>query len=279
MVAYVKVRITLVKRLVAAGVTAVVAGGLAATFWALAGAATVGAHRVVAAESAWGSLVPGSLSLVSSPSADPHDYEPTAADAQRLARARIVIVNGAGYDPWAQRLLDANPVAGRRVVDVAKLARVARGGNPHLWYAPAVVRRVAGVLGVHGLGAYDRALADLRRRFSGTPVGASESLFVPLARSLGLRLLTPRGLLAAVSEGTEPTARDLTAAQRQIERRRIRVWLLNTQNRTPDVARLTAAARRAGIPVVEMSELPRVGEPFASWQLRQLRALAEALAR
>jgi zinc/manganese transport system substrate-binding protein len=197
-----------------------------------------------------------------------------------------VILNGAGYDAWAQRLLDANPVPGRTVIDVAKLAHVARGGNPHLWYSPAVVAKVVATLSAalpnpHAvdLGHYRAEIALIRRRFSGAPVGASESIFAPLASALGLRLLTPSSFLGAISEGTEPTVADLATIGSQIAHRKIRVWVFNTQNATPDVRGLTQAAQHAGIPVVDVTEtLAPAGATFQAWQLRQLRALAAALA-
>ncbi|HEU4978686.1 MAG TPA: zinc ABC transporter substrate-binding protein [Solirubrobacteraceae bacterium] len=260
------------RKLTAAACTAAVAAVVAGGAWALAGTGPIPHARVVAAESAWGSLVPGAASIVSGPAVDPHDYEPTPADARALANARIVIVNGAGYDRWASRLLSAQPESGRRVVDVAKLAGA--DGNPHLWYAPRVVDRVARLFGVR-VTRYDATVARIRARFAGTPIGASESIVAPLARALGLRVLTPASLLNAVSEGSEPTRGDLDAARRQM--RHIRVWVLNTQNVTPEVRRLTAAARSAGVPVVDVTESPDRAT-FVAWQLHQLNALEQALA-
>ena len=76
--------------------------------------------RVVAAENFWGSIAAqlgGDRatvdSIITNPNQDPHSYEPTASDARRLATAQLVIVNGVGYDPWAPKLLSANPASGR----------------------------------------------------------------------------------------------------------------------------------------------------------------------
>ena len=66
-----------------------------------------GVVQVVAAENFWGSIasqIGGShahvVSIITNPDTDPHDYEPTAADARTLASAQLVIENGIGYDPW-----------------------------------------------------------------------------------------------------------------------------------------------------------------------------------
>lgn len=269
-------------------------------------ASTVHLH-VAAAESMWGSIAAQLggdrvqvTSIISSPAADPHDYEPTPADARALAGAQLVILNGAGYDPWAPQLDAANPVKSRVVLDVGKLAGVKAGDNPHLWYSPSDIRRVVGAIAADyarldpkdagyfrarrrwfettALAQYTNAIATIRRRFGGTRVGASESIFAPLAQALGLRLVTPDSFLNAISEGAEPTASDITAIARQIAKKSIRVWVLNTQNDTPDVARLTAAARRRGIRVVPVTEtLTPATATFEEWQVRQLRALLLAL--
>src|SRR6476660_7597358 len=109
---------------------------------------SAGRIRIAVAENFWGSIVEqlaGSdahvTSVIANPDADPHDYEPTAEDARTIASAQYVIVNGIGYDPWAQKLLDANPVQGRKVLNVGELLGLAAGANPHQWYSPAAVRR------------------------------------------------------------------------------------------------------------------------------------------
>jgi zinc/manganese transport system substrate-binding protein len=262
---------------------------------------------VVAAENFWGSLATQLggdrvhvTSIVHKPGADPHDYEPTPADARTIAVAKLAIVNGVGYDPWATKLLDANPVSGRVVLNVGKLVGVSGGGNPHRWYSPANVQQVidaivAGYkkldpggsayfdqqkakLESQGLARYRQLIASIRQSHSGLPVGASESIFEPLAAGLGLRLVTPSGYMNAVSEGGDPTAADRATVDRQIRSRQIRLWVYNSQNATPDVQRLTSEARAAGIPVVTVTETPEpASASFQDWQVRQLEQIARAL--
>jgi zinc/manganese transport system substrate-binding protein len=267
-----------------------------------------GKLQVVAAENFWGSLAAQLggdrvhvTSIVHSPATDPHDYEPTAADARTMAEAKIAIVNGIGYDPWAPKLLDANPVGGRELLTVGDLVGIKPGGNPHRWYSPANVQQVidaivAGYkkvdpgdaayfdaqrakLETQGLAKYKGLIAAIRAKYAGVPVGASESILTPLAEGLGLRLLTPVGFLNAISEGTEPTAADKSAADRQIRSRQIKLWVFNSQNSTPDVQRLTDEARAAGIPVATVTEtLTPATASFQEWQSRHLRAIEQALA-
>jgi zinc/manganese transport system substrate-binding protein len=268
-----------------------------------------GRLQVVAAENFWGSIaaqVGGDrvqvTSIITSPATDPHDYEPTAADARTMASAKLAIVDDIGYDPWARKLIDANPVPGRVVLSVGDLVGVKAGGNPHRWYSPSDVQRVINALAAdysrldpkdaayfaqqrarfetHGLAQYKHLIASIRRSYSGVPVGASESIFAMLAPALGLDLITPASFLKAISEGTDPTAKDKTTIDRQVAKKEIKVWVFNSQNSTPDVQRITDAARTRDIPVTTITEtLTPASATFQAWQSRQLAALAAALKR
>src|SRR5882762_9292558 len=90
---------------------------------------------VVAAENFWGSLATqlgGEHATVSdvinNPDADPHDYEPTPADGRTVASAQYVIINGIGYDPWAPKLVAANPSDKRTVLTIGDLVGIKEGG-------------------------------------------------------------------------------------------------------------------------------------------------------
>lgn len=270
---------------------------------------TAGKLNVVAAEDFWGSIAEqlgGNrvevTNIITNPAADPHDYEPTAENARTFAAAQVAIVNGIGYDAWASKLLDASPDAGRTELDVGDLLGLEDGDNPHQWYSPTAVHRVIAEITAdykqadpghasffdaqrqrfeaQGLARYDALVTEIRGRFGGTPVGASESIFEPLADSLGLDLVTSRGFLDAVSEGTEPTPSEKAAADRQIAEREIDVWVYNSQNATPDVQRLGEDARSAGIPVATVTETTTPeGASFQGWMVRQLEALRAALQR
>jgi zinc/manganese transport system substrate-binding protein len=283
---------------------------LGATVLALAGcgSAAGGAEpnvRVVAAENVWGSIatqLAGSKlavrSIVVDPSTDPHDYQPTAGDARTIADARLVIVNGLGYDTWASKLLAASP--GPTVLDVGKVVGLGRGDNPHQWYDPASVTKVVAALSAayskldpadasyfaarkqrfesESLRTYDRLRAEIRRRFAGVPVGYSESIFEPLGRDLHLRLATPRGFAKAVSEGSEVSAGDAQTVEDQVRHDRVAVWVPNSQNETPDIKRITAIAEEHDVPVATVTEtLSPAAATYEQWQAVQLRRLIRAL--
>jgi zinc/manganese transport system substrate-binding protein len=270
-------------------------------------APTDGRLRVVAAENFWGSIAAQLAgdraevtSIVANPATDPHDYEATAEDARRVALADYVIVNGIGYDSWAQKLLDADDGGHRSVLDVGKLVGVKVGGNPHQWYSPrAVARFIARVSAdlvrldpedatyfrqqrddfeTKDLAGYRHLVAQIRARYAGAPIGGSESIVSPLVEALGLTMKTPESFLDAVAEGNEPTAHDTAIVNRQISDRAIKVFMFNRQNATPDVQRLVDAARAHGIPTTTVTEtLTPAGATFQGWQSRELRDLLDAL--
>ena len=123
-----------------------------------------------------------------------------------------------------------------------------------------------------------RSIAEIRRRFTGVPVGYSESIFQPLGESLGLKLLTPYSFAKAISEGTDVTAADKQTVDRQVEDHLIKAWVYNRQNTTPDVQRVNELVRAAHIPIVAITEtLSPASASSQQWQASQLEALARAL--
>ena len=265
--------------------------------------------NVVAAENFWGSLAAqlgGShahvTSIIDNPDADPHDYEPTAADGRAIAAAQVAIINGVGYDTWASKLAATNAGSDLITLTVGELVGAKDGDNPHRWYNPDNVRAViaqitadykkadpadAGYFDVQNanvlntnLRTYFDTIAQIKTGYAGTPVGASESIFAMISPALGLNLLTPPTFLRAISEGADVSASDKTTIDNQIKSKQIKVYVYNSQNATPDVQAQVNAAKAAGIPVTTITEtLTPAGASFQDWQVAQLDALRQALAR
>src|ERR1700736_6699050 len=94
--------------------------------------------HIVAGENFWGSIVSqlagraGQVtSVVTNPNADPHSYESSSDVARAFAPSDYVVMNGAGYDAWADKLLSGNPNAKRKVFTRASLLGKREGDNPH----------------------------------------------------------------------------------------------------------------------------------------------------
>ena len=77
------------------------------------------------------------------PDADTHVFEPRPADAQQLARADLVVVNGLGFEGWIDRLVQTSGYRGPRVVATAGIAprRLGNGPDPHAWQDLSLARR------------------------------------------------------------------------------------------------------------------------------------------
>jgi zinc/manganese transport system substrate-binding protein len=266
-----------------------------------------GRIQVVAAENFWGSIAAqlGGAhvqvrSIIVNPATDPHSYEPTAQDARTMAASQLAIVNGVGYDEWASKLLAASPLSGRVVLNVGALLGLHDGDNPHRWYFPADVYAVVNRLvadydrldpaaapyfaqrrrtfETQGLARYNELRREIRARYAGVPVGYSESIFQGLGENLGLKLLTPYSFAKAIAEGSEVTAQDKRTVDNQAEAHKIKVWVFNSQNVTPDVQRVNELARAAHIPIATVTEtLSPASDSFEEWQVAELEGLARAL--
>ncbi|WP_329569624.1 metal ABC transporter solute-binding protein, Zn/Mn family [Kitasatospora sp. NBC_01266] len=263
--------------------------------------------QVVAAENFWGSIAAqlgGShvrvQSVITNPNTDPHSYEPTTADGRAVASADYVINNGIGYDAWSDKLLAANPAPQRTVLTVGTLLGKKDGDNPHQWYSADSLHQVIDRITAdyqkidpadaayfdaqkqtfvsQTLGQYNQLESDIKAKYAGTPIGASESIVTPLAESLGLKMLTPESFLDAMSEGNDPTAADKATIDRQISGKQIKIYVFNTQNSDPDVMAQVNAAKAQGIPVAQVTEtLAPAGASFQDWQVQQLQGIENAL--
>ncbi|MFI5283047.1 MAG: metal ABC transporter solute-binding protein, Zn/Mn family [Candidatus Dormibacterales bacterium] len=265
-----------------------------------------GTIQVVAAENFWGSLasqlggVRASVqSVATDPNADPHEYESSTNDARAFADADLVILNGAGYDDWGTKLLAANPSSHREVLVAADLLGKKAGDNPHFWYAPDFVTRMAdritaGYRSIDPTDApyfdqqraafttalvpYMQRVEEIRSRFGGARVAATESIFVYMAGALDLDLISPAEFMVAVSQGNDPPASAVITFQNQITSKEARVLVYNVQTATAVTTNVKRLAIAAGIPVVGVSETMQPETAmFQDWQLSQLDALKNAL--
>jgi zinc/manganese transport system substrate-binding protein len=262
--------------------------------------------RVVAAENFWGNItaqIGGHdvtvTSLITNPNADPHLFETDAQDAADLARAQVVVENGAGYDTWMHSLLAAD--AGHRTVVTAASVLHVTGSdpNPHLWYdipkVPAVAAAIAAALTKAApadtatfkanLTAFDASLAPLnatlatiKTHFHGVGVAYTERVPGYALAVAGLAVKTPPGFARAIEDGVDPGPADTVAMQQLLDDHDVNVLLYNTQTVTPVTTQIRTLARQHGIPIVGVSETMPAGVPtYQQWQQRQLTALLHAL--
>jgi zinc/manganese transport system substrate-binding protein len=199
------------------------------------------------------------------------------------------------------KLENAAPNAERSVLTIADVLGVhGRDANPHLWYDVPALGRIAGAIAVAlehadpkhgsayraGLARFDaslsplpREVAQIRKSFGGAPIAYTEPVPGYLTDAAGLKNLALASFTRAIEEGTEPPPQAVAAMNALMMRGRIKVLLYNSQAVSPITSRVRAAAARAHIPVVAVTETLPPHRTFQQWQLAQARQLAAALAR
>jgi zinc/manganese transport system substrate-binding protein len=264
-----------------------------------------GKIAVVAAENFYGDIarqIGGDqvevASIMSNPDQDPHLFETTPGIVRQIADARVVIFNGADYDPWMEKLLAAAPRPGRVVINAANLVRVKAGENPHIWYdpntMPAVAKALAAALSTAdpahktdyearlatftaSLKPLNDKLAAIRGKYAGASVTASEPVFGYMAGALKLKMRNEHFQLAIMND-TEPSARDVAAFEQDLKTHKVRVLFYNKQASSKVVQHLVALAQQAKVPVVGITETAPPGMSFQDWMLNQLNDTEKALA-
>ncbi len=238
-------------------------------------------------------------SILSNPDQDPHLFEASPSVARSLSEARIVVYNGADYDPWMAKLLKAAKSSNRRVIVVADLVHKKAGDNPHLWYNPLNMAFAAGSLSAAfvaadpaGKAGYEQRLqtftdslkpleakvAAMRAKYAGLQVTATEPVFGYMASTLGLKMRNERFQLA-VMNSTEPRASDVAAFEGDLRKHVVRVFIYNSQASNPAVKRLLDIATKSGVPVIGVTETEPAGQTYQTWMTTQLDALDAALVK
>ncbi|WP_144182698.1 metal ABC transporter solute-binding protein, Zn/Mn family [Elioraea rosea] len=194
------------------------------------------------------------LETIVGPEADAHAFSPAPSDAQKLSRARFVVLNGLGFEGWMPRLIRASGFRGTEIVASRGIATIkAQGGShghghghahddadPHVWQDPrraqAMVRTIA-----EGLAVADREAAEAYRMAAARYIATLEALdawveaqfaTIPRARRrivtshdafgyfgarYGIDFLSPQG----ISTRGEPSAQAIARLVQQIRRERI----------------------------------------------------------
>ena len=190
------------------------------------------------------------------PNSDTHTYEPTPEDAKNIAAAKIVFVNGLGFEGWMTRLIAASGYKGPVIVASAgvKSHQMADDGktvtDPHAWQSLAnahlYVRNIAAALETAAprradaiaarAAKYDAAItakdAWVKSQLADVPaqqrkVITSHDAFGYFSREYGVKILAPQGY----STESEPSAANVAKLIDQIKVEGIKtVFLENMTN-------------------------------------------------
>lgn len=294
------------KILIAASIVIVIILGVSAFLSHKTSAGKSKTIQIIAAENFWGSLVSqiggnkvNVVSIVSDPNADPHEYESNATDARDIATANYVIVNGVGYDTWAEKLISASPNPNRTILDIGNLVGRQEGDNPHLWYNPVYVNTAVAEMEKNliaidpgdkayfqqqyaqllaNLAVYQNRIKSIKKLYGGTKVAATEDIFAYLANASGLDLVSPPAFTEAVAEGNDPPADSIVQFQQQLESGQVKVLVYNEQTVTPLTDSIKQLAAQQNIPIVGVTETIQPPDTtFEVWMNSELLNLENAL--
>jgi zinc/manganese transport system substrate-binding protein len=267
------------------------------------------APMVVASTDVWGSVARAVIgnhitikSILTGADTDPHSYQASPSDAAAIIDAALVVYNGGGYDPWADDVL-----AGHRAVKsidaysflgTANAARGEEAPNEHVFYDLNVAKSVASAIadrlaaidpgnaadyranaaefcrGADAIAISEHAIASA---YPATGVIATEPVVYYLLMASGLVDRTPEAFTAANENETDPAPADMASVLELIKHRQVSALLVNPQTSTAAINGLEDAARRAGVPVTEVTETLPDGADYLTWQRNTVNQLLAAL--
>jgi zinc/manganese transport system substrate-binding protein len=234
------------------------------------------------------------------PNTDPHTFEASPKIAKEIAAAQLIVVNGVGYDDWADKIMSASHRPNRKVINVQKLLGLPDDtANPHLWFDPKTMPAVAKAVGetlaeldpdqatyfhanaekfVASLEPWKTAIAAFKAKHNNTPVAVTEPVADYLLRAMGFNILTPFTLEKAIMDGNDPSPQDVTAQNELLSGNLVKVFAYNQQVTDALTKSFLDASKKAGIPVVGVYEtMPTPGYTYQSWMLAEVAALEKAV--
>ncbi|MGA7988315.1 MAG: zinc ABC transporter substrate-binding protein [Candidatus Dormiibacterota bacterium] len=274
----------------------------------MAGQPAPGTIAVVAAENEYGNVAAqiggkdvSVTSIESNPNTDPHTYEVSPSVAEDVSAAQLVIQNGVGYDVYMTKLESASPSQSRKVINVQHLLGLADSTpNPHLWYDPTTMPKVANALAadyaalkpadaayfsqnaatfIASLNPWLRAIADFKAQYAGTPVATTEPVADYMLAAAGADDLTPFRFQADIMNGVDPSPQDISLQTSLFTEHKVKVFVYNQQVTDTLTQSFISAAHSANIPVIGVYEtMPTPGFTYQSWMLAEVTALQKAVA-
>ncbi|MEO6321297.1 MAG: metal ABC transporter substrate-binding protein [Polaromonas sp.] len=239
-----------------------------------------------------------SVTTLVGPDEDAHAFAPKPADARAIVQTRLLVTNGLGFEPWAQKLAKSAGYKGQTLVASqgvkprvmleekghADKGRHSDETDPHAWQNPdnvaQYVRNIAAALSqVDPAGsavyqansvAYIKELQTLdawtQAQFAAIPAAkrkviTSHDSFGYFAAHYQISFLAPQG----VSTDAEPSARDVAQLIKQIQREKIKAVFVENMSNPKLLAQL---ARDAGVtvgPALYVDALSTKGGPADSY--------------
>jgi zinc/manganese transport system substrate-binding protein len=239
--------------------------------------------------------------ILSNPNTDPHTFESSPEVAQTVGAAALVVQNGVGYDTFMNKIEQASPSPGRRVIDVQTLLGLPDStANPHLWYSPKTMPAVAGAVGrdlasldpshaayftdrvssfIASLAPWDQAIAAVKAAHPAAPVATTEPVADYMLQAAGTVDMTPFTFQADVMNGVDPSPQDVSIQTALFTGHKVKAFVYNEQVTDSLTQSLLTLAHQNRIPVVGVYEtMPTPGYDYQTWMVAEVHALDQALA-
>lgn len=239
------------------------------------------------------------IGIMNNPETDPHSYEANTGDASLVNKATLIVQNGLGYDDFMNKLESSSSHSKRQIITVAKaLNESARTKNPHLWYNPNTMPKVASLIAKDlekqkpaqkqyfeehlkkfdaSLKQWQDAIKVLKNTYAGTGVAVTEPVADYLVEAAGLTNETPWNYQAAVMNGVDPSPQDVKTQQNLFNNKKVKVFLYNRQAVDNSTTALLALAEKNKIPVVGVYETMPENEDYQNWMEQETSAIFSAI--
>lgn len=229
--------------------------------------------------------------IIKNSATDPHDFEPTTADAKELTKANIIVANGLGYDTWMNKL--ASSVSKKPVLVGEDLMGLKKGDNPHIWYdldmptkyVNYLVKRLSKLDKKHA--AYfkengDKYLAKVAKikqiakstdKKNNKPVFVSEPVFDYGLEEAGYKI-GDKEFEEAIENGTDPSPKTINKMTNEIKDKKIAFLVNNTQASSSTVKTFVKLAKENGVPILNVRETIPNHMTYLDWMRENYQNLA-----
>ena len=234
--------------------------------------------NVVASVNQWGALAEqiGGVhvkvtSILSSTTEDAHTFEPKTTAVDTLQKAQVVVSNGAGYDSWATKTWKETPFRfGQRKWSEPLRETIPISGSPSD-ARNAMAKELADTYSrimpkqkkyfTNKLKAWNRRETVIERsmkEFSDTHRNVSYAATEPVAyyllSDMGLSDKTPESYTQSISEGSQPSSKELQDFQKILEGHQVDMLINNVQKADDATNILTGTAHKSDVPVIDVTE-------------------------
>ncbi|WP_234124104.1 metal ABC transporter solute-binding protein, Zn/Mn family [Clostridium hydrogenum] len=239
------------------------------------------------------------IGIMSNPSADPHSYEANTKDSRAVSNADLIIENGLGYDDFMDKLEASSQNSNRKIINVAKtLGYGDNTKNPHLWYKPDTMTRVAETITKYfetkfpdkksyfesnltkfnaSLKPFNNDIKQIQEQYAKAGVAVTEPVSDYMLEAADLDIKTPWAYQAAVMNGTDPSPQNVKIQEDIMKNKKVKVFIYNQQAIDDSTTALLKLAKSNNIPIVGVYETMPPNYSYQKWMQTEADSIIKAL--